>query len=272
MKRMFVSFFGKKLVTGILILVPLIFSGLAYFLAPPLLKTNDQLFLENVMIRYGGLYVLMGSKPAIDFPIDSFFPETSKQNPLELWDNWNTHNHDWISSNYRFVAVKLNNERLGFFINIPSVVWTLKTHYQEFANISQTNFIPEQIIKEFGNEDSLFWSRIFQSSYANGLLLGYGKRNAFLFDYQNPNEKQILLPRFADIEGACIAHSKETVNVSDLPLPSFCTFCLGDEVMETYKRQRQQILQEFDGKDFETTARHWLSGSRKSLEAVQDIR
>jgi hypothetical protein len=265
------------------------------------LKSDELKFLENVMIRSGGLYVLMGSKPMIDFPIDSGFPETEAEctqqyerdllsfehsisytkyleackscrhlHHRSLWNAWEKQMNNYLGPCYRFVAVNLKGRTTGFFINIPSTLITLKTYYQEFAEVNGGSFSPEQVIDEIGNQDSLFWTKLFQSSYTIGLLLGYGKRNSFLFHCEQNGEK-FILPRFVDLERKLAADSKRDVQVEDLPLPEFCTFCLGDEVMENYKQQRQQIIREFRGKNFETETKHWLGIGKKLEYELREI-
>lgn len=271
MKLMTPPSFAKRVVSGLFIFLLLVF-GFSNFLIHKLVPKSDEcLFLENVMIRYGGLYVLMGSKPLIDFPIDSYFPQSgNSRNPTRLWENWERIRKEYVGPYYRFGVVKLDSRRLGFFINIPTTIWTLKAHYQDFMEINGGPFDPERVVEEFGQENSSFWNQVFQSSYGNGLLLGYGTRNAFLFDYKS--QEKILLPRFADIEGSFEIHTKENIKVSDLPLPGFCVFCLGDEIMENYKCQRSQIIEEFRGKDFESTVKQWLAFGWEEEAEMREIR
>lgn len=211
------------------------------------------------MIRNQGLYVLMGSKPMIDFSLDP--RNITSLSPLNSWDEWEEKMKNIVGPCFRFTSMNLNNHRFGLFINVPNVVCILKMHYQEFATINKGPFDPDAVIDEIGQENSNFWNQVLQSSLGNGLLLGYGKRNALLFDYRP------ILPRFADMKNRITVLSKKEVRVSDLPLPSFCVFCLGDEIMEHYKRQRIEIIKAFSGKDFEAVVKQWLRiGCEKELE------
>lgn len=264
-------------------------------------KTEERLFLENVMIRNGGLYVLMGSKPMIDFPIDSGYPETAEEcaedyqeyrtrlkeegseasilsydqysalcnrsihhHTRKLWEEWEKKMQEFVGPCYRFVALKTfssTQKRIGLFLNVPNTLFVLKQYYPEFVQAAGAPFDPAQVIDEISNEDSPFWSRVFQSdSYVIGLLLGYGRRNSFVFDWESKNH--LFLPRYSDVEKNIKALRMDNIDVANLPLPGFCVFSLGDEMMENYKLQREQIIKEFRGKNFEEIVKQWLGMGR----------
>ena len=243
-----------------------VFTSFYFFQKTSTPKSDECLFLENIMIRYGGLYVLLGSKPMIDFPIDSGFPETEeecarqyesyvsalKQGNLaamnyseyvddcknsfhrhhrRLWNAWRTKMSEYLGPCYLFLSESFRGREFGYFINIPSLLLTLKRYYPEFVEANGGPFDSEQMVAQIGNPDSPFWTKLFQSSYHSGLLLGYGKRNAFLFGCEQQGKK-FMLPRFSDLEKKLDAHVKKELEVKDLPLPEFCTFSLADEVME----------------------------------------
>ena len=100
-------------------------------------KSEELVFLENVMIREGGLYVLMGSKPMVSFDVRSGIPETAEEyqkhleyakikypedrietfeeykisNRLdkhiqysELWEDWETKMKNYVGPHFQFVT------------------------------------------------------------------------------------------------------------------------------------------------------------------------
>jgi hypothetical protein len=184
-------------------------------------KNEAQLFLENVMVREGGLYVLMGSKPMSTFAIDTGFPETEeereryyekrvrdlkKYNPTaspdsyedftemcknavyrqnrRLWRTWEQSMKNRLSPQYKFAARRaFADHKEGLFINVPSTIYVLKAHYTAFLRITGIRFNPDTILEEISDEDSPFWERTFESHYLTGLLFGYGERNAVCFDW-----------------------------------------------------------------------------------------
>jgi hypothetical protein len=245
----------------------------------------------------------MGSKPMIDFYIDSGYPETEEECKLDytaylntlrkekrevaamdyeqyssmckkanykhhrkLWDVCEQKLNEYVGPCYRFVKA----EKVGYFINIPITLLTLNEYYNEFSQVNGEAFTPEKVIHELSDQTSPFWNRIFQSSYAVGLLLGYGKKNSFIFSWEQKNN--ISLPRYVDLEHQLTAMNKIDVTVKDLALPSFCTFSLGDQVMENYKREREEILKEFVGKDFEYTVRKWLKRGSQTTHEMRELR
>lgn len=247
------------------------------------------------MIREGGLYVLMGSKPMSTFEIDAGYPESEEEKlrsyqeylgvlnressrsapmPYEdfsrqcdssfhlhyrhLWAEWQARRQDNVGPCYLFVARKNpygEHRESGLFVNIPHTLLTLKKYYQEFAEVNGGLFDPQKVLDEISDERSSFWEKIFHSNYTKGLLLGYGRKNAFAFSWQAENH--ITTPA-VQAEPVCGELIKQSVTISDLQLPSVQVYSLGDDVLETYKRERTQILNELKGKDFESVVLRWL--------------
>ena len=259
-------------------------------------KSWELLFLENVMIREEGLYVLMGSKPMSTFCIYDGFPETAEEiesyykvclsaqknsNSKEVLDHdtfvkdcqsskYLRHQKMWtaaqemlkteIGPRYRFVMRKnpFGEKKGGLFINVPNTLLALQQYYQEFAKIFGADFEPRKVLDEISDENSLFWECIFQSNYAQGLLFGYGRQNSIEFSWQTENG--VSLPQLRNQESPIL---KENVKVTDLRLPTISTYSLGDEILEKYRKERILILKEFQGKNFEEVVRDWLGRGTK---------
>jgi hypothetical protein len=264
-------------------------------------KSSELLFLENVMIREAGLYVLMGSKPMSTFEIDAGFPETeeekkryyrdylraqnsaSKQSLMSyeqfskqcdnslhfhykhLWETWQAKMLQEVGPCYLFVARKNpygERRKSGLFINVPHTLLTLKKYYQEFVEMNGAPFDPQQVLNEISDENSSFWEKAFHSNYTQGLLLGYGRKNAFAFSWQVENNIMAsALPLLNE------PTFKQDIAISDLQLPSVQVFSLGDEILETYKRERSQILDELKNKDFEAAVMQWLQKGRSKNQS-----
>ncbi len=243
-------------------------------------KSEIDLFLENVMIREKGLYVLMGSKPMSSFPIHNWIPETpkerkqhyenlihslKKENPESslptyekfcedgkkmshlqyhcLWKAWKTQVQHALPY-YKFTERKtpFGESKEGLFINVLTTLCVLQTHYDSFAKITSMDFDPEKALTDLSNIDSRFWEKVFQSHYLTGLLFGYGERNAMCFDW----ESRLSLPtqRINEVDFDKIAEnlSKKNLSPSDLQLPFFSIYSLDDPTLEQYKKEREHIL------------------------------
>lgn len=250
------------------------------------------------MIREDGIYVLAGSKPMSSFPIeDSGFPETEEeikrsyqlylseiqdknlkdlQVPYEefaehcylsshlhhkrLWDAVKEKISSFVGPRYRFV-VRRNpygeRRKSGLFINIPNMIAKLRRHYHEFAREYGTSFDPETILDEISNEDSVFWNKVFTSNYLLGILFGYGHMNAYEFDWRS---KHALSMERLQIKGQEeMPLMKQKITIKDLRLPNISVYSVTDKKLEKYRHERESIIKEFDGKDFEKIVKAWLS-------------
>ena len=267
-------------------------------------KSEELLFLENVMIREGGLYVLMGSKPMCSFPIeDSGFPESDeeieraynlyaseigsispKESPIsydkflqncrncthlhhrKLWETNEKKLKASVGPRYRFV-VRRNpfgeQRKTGLFINVPNMLLTLKKYYQEFLEVYGKAFEPEVVLNELSDENSAFWSSVFSSNYTQGLLFGYGRHNSYEFDWQMKNAPDF--PHISNNEYEIETLMRRNIKFSDLRLPSISIYSVNDNKIEKYRKEREQILKELDGKDFEQTVKMWLGKGLKML-------
>lgn len=261
-------------------------------------KSDEVFFFENVMIREDGLYVLLGSKPMSSFPIeDGGFPETEaeigqsyalylseinvgnlKETPVtydefrkncqrsvhlhfkKLWESVQDKLNDCIGPRYRF-AVRKNpfgeRRKGGLFINVPNTILVLKRNYQEFEKVFGGPFDPDIILDEIEIEDSLFWSKVFCSDYLKGLLFGYGRRSSCEFEWRMKHG--FIIPRLV-IEGQEIEPlMKENIKVKDLRLPNMSVYSCTNRKLEKYKRERELIIKELEGKDFITSVKAFLS-------------
>ncbi len=241
------------------------------------------MFLENVMIRECGLYVLMGSKPMSTFPIDNGYPETKEEflsyfetylrntrkgyDTLEneylstvylhikrLWNEWKKGGNNKVGPKYLFVARKnpFGEKRLGgLFINIPNTLFTLDKYNETFIQVFGKTFDSAIILEEISNDDSEFWTKVMADHRTQGLLFGYGYRNSYMFSW---HEKNGLLPNCKNTKNLL----KEKIKLKDLPLPSISTYSIGEEVLEAYSREKKDITRQFKGKDKVSFIMHWL--------------
>jgi len=70
----------------------------------------------------------------------------------------------------------------GFFVNIAETALVLQENYPAFREVAGFDFDPFGQVLDFSNPESLFWKKVLKNKMLLGILLGYGKRNAYLFD------------------------------------------------------------------------------------------
>lgn len=243
------------------------------------------LFLENVMIRENGIYTLLGSKPITTFRVknenflqsmEEIFSEYKRlidSNPSfegklsfadyetsinhakkmkhlkyeELWICWVQAYGNKESEKYLFFSKKSahadGNE--GFFVNIPMTIYTLSMHQELFQKRIGITFDPQQVVKEISSEHSEFWKKVFKDHFLVGILLGYGKKNAFIWELENQSteilrcEANNLIIKDSEYSKILV---KENITISDLLIPFFISYSLYDPEIETYQQERKHII------------------------------
>lgn len=230
---------------------------------------NLEKFFEQMLLRDQGIYVLFGSKPMMstwvsnkthEEEINDFkkWPEEMKIKALfmernfkyEWWDNVK----DKVNmKNYLIIKRKTIDPKIDdvLFINIKNTIKILSKHYSLFKEIAGVDFNPENIIFEIKNENSSFWDQILKSQILQGIVFGYGKKNAIFFDSwakkQNSKRDQGDLTvdqhEFtADQENIkmCLAQYN-SINYNNLPLPLF-RYVPKSHVIDKYKKERHIII------------------------------
>lgn len=219
------------------------------------------------MDENGGVYVLLGSKPMIEFGIDPLPNEEEKKVIYEakselfrkhiplttfhpnredcrkLWEDWKGLTAYCVSSSFLFLECE--NHGYGFFIHIPKTVEILKTYQADFEQVIGSPIDPETLVYQFGNDKNPQWRKILSSHYLMGLLYGFGEKNALNFARESRRRKHFPTRHRASIG-----------NVPPLPFPGFISYESPDPQVEKYEKEREMILEFFKDKDFtETTLR-----------------
>lgn len=146
-------------------------------------------------------------------------------------------------------------------INIAEVTWTLQKHYFLFSKELGIDFDPLEVTLEFEDPKSAFWNQIFNNPLLQGVLYGYGERNAYFFSKQ--------LGQYQEIDH-CLFKShistndeKAGISLKDLRLPSFRSYdlpCGQDPTIVQYEQERRVIQQQLQHKDFTEEAFNKLFG------------
>lgn len=250
-------------------------------------------FLNLLLFENYGAFVVLGSKPICMMPLfDTERAEILWQQKLasmteEERNNWDrilkeleqngiSENPKFLRNPYKgWLAWKKINNRLDsarfllfirpetaglscydlFFVDIPKVALTLIENYDYFRKISGMEFDPFSILYEFENPESKFWNKIFQmdNHLAKGLLFGYGRKNALLFENQfkhleneSPLSKKIMSINISPSIEKDIKLGQG--NLKNFTIPYFRAIDR-DEVRK-YQEEKKEIEAYYRGKDF----------------------
>lgn len=285
-----------------LIMVSIILMSIFFFLKKrdKGLKVDEiAIFLENVMIREGGLYTLIGTKPLTIFRIcpeisdflqrenaidlESFYQKEVDDNFSyfstldylkhdKLWDAWVKEKIPLDSYTYIMASriSSYSNRPMGIFVNIPNAIYILSSNYELFKRETGLSFDPYIILKEIESNASEFWEKVFKNHYLLGILLGYGTRNSFIFNWTVilPNHVQntrIKKKNSDYIKNERIRYGKK-ITVQDLALPQFFCFDIYEETLDKYKKEKHFIIKNFKGYSFKNKVLEYLCNKEsKSL-------
>lgn len=169
----------------------------------------------------------------------------------KIWERWLAEKGCLSNSVYKLTFRDSN----GLFINVPNTIYILKKHYADFVEITGLPFDVDTILDSIDDQGSIFWQKVFTNRYLCGLILGYGQKNAFLFDWVRRNSlslDSISLKRFHELSR--FRHHaklmlKANITVEDLEIPYFVTFDIDNEDVERYSREREKIVDFLKDKD-----------------------
>lgn len=284
-------------------------------------KEDCTIFLENLMIREGGLYTLLGSKPMTLFNVTDTidaseeglaqsyaeakeFSEKAKEDPehyhvsgstmpdydtykkecltnynsmifthkKKMWEAWLIYSKHFSNSTYKLFSRPLSREKanieVGLFINVPQALHILKKYRIEFCQITGMEFDTDKILDSIEDKGSFFWDRVLTNHYLLGLLLGYGEKNAYLFDWVRKNSlllQSVSILRFPELSSLNLDTKqimKKNVTINDLPIPYFVSFEINDKEIERYTQEREKIIDFLKDKDFVAFALNCLDSKR----------
>lgn len=177
-----------------------------------------------------------------------------------LWEVWQAAYPHLSTPLYKLFSRRLSKEKpdamVGLFINVPQTVHVLRKYRSEFYQFTGMEFDTDKILDTIEDENSIFWDRVLTNHFLLGLLLGYGEKNAYLFDWITKNTlspQSMSIARFPElsrIEQDVKKTMKKSITIEDLPIPYFVTFEISDETVERYKKEREKIIPFFKDKDF----------------------
>jgi hypothetical protein len=172
---------------------------------------DDLLCLEELMdeeLFWSPIaYTLFGNKP---ISISHYFEEDvinirchsdAKQNCInenkmkkEGWNLWQKYSYLFPSKNYKVISYKENDDS-GFttvlFINEPSLFNVLYENIYDFQKVLGYEYSNDKIYKSILNGEKELLNKIFNHDALLGMLLGFGRRNAWNFYYREQIRNQL---------------------------------------------------------------------------------
>jgi hypothetical protein len=169
------------------------------------------------------------------------------------WSKWLKLRAKDVAPQYLFCERRISRGKSGIFVNKPSALFILNRHKEAFVAKTGTDFNPNEKIEQIQNNEDPFWKKVFESHYLLGLLLGYGERNAFMFDWYisrgiRPQYTSSFCTPEVDQRNQLML--KSSISIDEVPVPIFRLFSPSDEKLETYKKERERIVEMYKGQNF----------------------
>ena len=251
-------------------------------------------FFHDLLFEEIGAYVLYGTKPMTWFSIEKAYTE-EEQARIKAWYNalsdqekakytvreddrydFYTNFHKWEQIKQRFPIkqylfgtfpnrFKIDESDSLFFVNIEMAIRTLLEYYEDFRRILGFDFDPLQVVFEIENRESKFWNGVIHDDVLLGILLGFGGDNAWFFNWGMRREEEPN--KVGDFLKSLPIHCSNTrrvlyPNTQEFVLPIFVTYGLhptDQQLIEQYKKEREQIKALYKGRDEVDLALEWLT-------------
>lgn len=224
-------------------------------------------FFEELLLDHGGAFTLFGSKPATLEDLIDISPENRDQLQKYLdahpevdyiqverflEEGWDVLKKYPIAISENYVLTEIDQQRYKevVLLNVKSALQSMNDNIDIFLRVAGENFDPRASIDDLRKGNHEVWRKILTDYQCLGILLGYGRENARLF------EKNIM-GEPVDSYGASAngdPRIKADCYLNDIPfrIPIFTIFDKeeSDRIVSTYIAEREQIKSFYSGKDF----------------------
>jgi hypothetical protein len=229
-------------------------------------------FFTGMMLQNRAIYTLCGSKPVTcialnyytDEEIQAYYDQMTEEEKRtaiyveeyqleQNWEKWERiRSHFPIS---RFIVYKKNDAtdpkyaRI-YFVDPLKVANVMSENYSIFKDIAGFDFDPFNEAAQI-EKGSIFWDRVENNPIVSGLLFGFGLKNSLKFYWEHwgqPEDAEEFVDCIAPRASDSLTDGKS--NLENLTVPGFMSFFENDEVIEKYKKEREAIRAEYQGKDF----------------------
>ena len=251
-------------------------------------------FFHDLLFEQPGVYVLYGTKPMSWSSIEKA-PTDEEKAQMKAWyyalsdqektkyimregDGYDfyTNFHKWEQIKHRFSIKQYlfgtfparfdpDGPDSLFFVNIEMAIRTFLEYYEDFRRILEFDFDPLQVVFEIENRESKFWNMVIHNDVLLGILLGFGRDNAWFFEWGMRREQEPN--KVGDFLKSLPVHCSNTQrilypNSQEFMLPTFMTYGLhptDQQLIEQYKKEREQIKALYKGRDEVDLALEWIT-------------
>ncbi len=257
----------------------LLFSLCTTLLVQADINSIPQQDLNNIKYLFEGLidwhdysYTIFGSKPMS--LADLSIKPTPTRSPNK-WINsklfiskritclnaWYRYRDEFDSKDFIFLADEsdwIKDCLVLFLINKKNMLRALHEHESIFKEILGDSFTPESFLAKIEKREISLAKAINNSQTLMGLMLGYGVRNATLFqerfdlmrtawkrEKENLPEDEILTKKLADIETQCGCFSELDADATIHPLYFLADVSHPESIAlkKQYEKERQEIIE-----------------------------
>lgn len=205
--------------------------GFCIFISDLKIHKEDQ---ERLDILFGTLiesemfgYVLCGEKPigmtTLHLTPVFFSPTRMKSPGFEIikgdsllmngFKTWEKYQNKFSFSNFKLVKSPMGN---CYFINKRAVFKTIKKNYSIFEKEFGKNISPFKLLEMICDPNSVDEVLLHRSNLILGILLGYGAKNAFAYEYREYLSEQLRNPLFFTELKKLSSNDQEFVSLSTL--------------------------------------------------------
>lgn len=245
-------------------------------------------FFRDLLFKHPGAYTLFGTKPISTSCVyhlneedkkemEEYYKNLSEEERLKMrkkrydydgnYEKWQKIKDRFSISQYLFGSFPLpfdDKVEIVLFVNIEETLRTLLKYYDDFRRVLGHDFDPFKAVFEVENKDSEFWKIVMQNHALQGILIGFGRDNAWFFEWElNYKDEKDKMGKFLTSLPAKFAEDADIENYSSqyFLLPVFTSYGLhpNQQLIEKYIKERKQINSLYKGRDEVDITLSWLT-------------
>lgn len=251
-------------------------------------------FFQALLFEDPGVYVLYGTKPMSWAILSKSYTQEEKAQMMawyeslsaeekakyivradrpdfhENFQKWQEIKHRFPITQYLFGTFPSRYPHVVedslFFVNIEQMVRTLLKNYSDFRRVLGYDFDPLKVVFEIEDRDSKFWKEVIHNHALLGILLGFGRDNAWFFEwdrkYENEQSKINEFLRSLSYNFYEKNDPPYQVSSQNFLLPIYGSYGLypnDKELFDQYKKEQKQIKALYRGRDEVDVALEWLT-------------
>jgi hypothetical protein len=245
-------------------------------------------FFRDLLFKTPGAYTLFGTKPISTSCIyllteedkqkmDDYYWTLPEEERSKLrrrrydydknYEKWKQIKDRFPIRQYLFGSFLLpmdDKVELVIFVNIEETLRTLLKYYGDFRRVLGRDFDPLQVVFEVEDRSSEFWNAVIRHHSLQGILLGFGRDNAWFFewDLKYERERNQIGEFLASLPMTPVGDEEiENYGPHNFSLPIFTSYGLYPDkaLIEGYKKERERIRSLYKGRDEVDVALNWLT-------------